>query len=107
MNYVKTSYLAELCKRQLGYSVSQRTIQLDLEAMKYDSFLGIFAPIEYCRKRKAYFYIHTNFTLTTFNFSEQELEVLCFLCKYLNDKIDEEYYHVFEEFVSKIKKIII
>lgn len=105
MSFVKTAYLVEICKQKLGYSVSQRTIQMDLEAMRDDPFIGVFAPIEYCKKRKAYYYTHTNFTLTALNFSKEELQVLIFLCKYLNNKIDGDYYQIFEDCVDKIKKI--
>jgi hypothetical protein len=46
--YVKTAYIAEICRRKLKCSITQRTIQMDIDAMRNDSFLGYFAPIEYC-----------------------------------------------------------
>jgi len=102
--YAKTSDLAKTCMKKLGYSISQRTIQMDLHAMRYDPFVGIFAPIEYCKKRKCYYYTHTNFSLTFLNFTENELKVLIYLSKYLNGKIDNNYYIIFQNCIKKIKE---
>lgn len=104
IDYVKTSFLANVCEDRLGYSVSQRTIQLDLKAMKYDPFLGYFAPIEYCNRNKAYYYSHTDFTIPTINYSEEEIRVLLYLSRYLPGKIDSDYYHIFRDYLKKLQK---
>lgn len=49
--YVKSLFIANVCYKKTGLKVSQRTIQLDIEAMKHDSFLRFYAPIEYCKKK--------------------------------------------------------
>ncbi|MDR1370026.1 MAG: hypothetical protein LBJ72_07885 [Dysgonamonadaceae bacterium] len=103
MNYVKTSYIVESCNAKLGYSVSQRTIQKDLDAMRNDPFIGFFAPIEYCKKRKAYYYSHANFTLTTLNFSKEEVKILLILIDFLKNKVDDEYIEILDRCIYKIK----
>lgn len=104
-DYVKTSLLVEVCERELGYSVTQRTIQSDLEAMKHDTYLRFFAPVEYCKKRKAYYYSHTDFNLFTPRFSAQELEVLSLVNKLICGQISEEYHLIFNDIVERIKKM--
>ena len=43
--------------------VSKRTIQLDLEAMRYDDGLGFFAPIVYGKKTKTYHYSDKGYSI--------------------------------------------
>ena len=78
--YVKTAVIAETCKRNLGYAVSQRTIQLDLNSMKNDTFLGFFAPIDYCSKRKAYFYKDSDYQFGYQQLNLTELDLLENVC---------------------------
>lgn len=103
MNYVKTSYLVEICNYKLGYSISQRTIQKDLDTMKNDPFVGIFAPIEYCKKRKAYYYSDTDFTLVPLNFSKDEIELLLIILDYLKNKVRNEHLKILDQCIHKIK----
>lgn len=102
--YVKTTYLVELCKDRLDYNVSQRTIQMDIEAMKNDAFLGFFAPICYCSKHKAYYYFNKDFALSPLGFQECEINVLDYLCIFLQGKIEDKYYNIFIIIVKRIKK---
>ena len=53
---VKTEEIVKMCREKLGFRVTARTIQMDMYAMKNDSFVGSFLPICYCKKRKAYYY---------------------------------------------------
>ena|SRR5690554_2454318 len=73
-DYVKTSKMVVACEQQLGYEVTRRTIQIDLQVMKDDSFVGIYAPIAYCARRKAYFYERKDFMSRHLGFSESEIE---------------------------------
>lgn len=74
--FVRTSEIVAACEELLGFSVTMRTIQLDLQAMRYDQFLGIFAPISYCASRKAYYYHDNTYTFQYSRFSVHEIELV-------------------------------
>ncbi len=75
-DYVTSTQLAERCSLRTGYPISRRTIQLDLQAMRHDPFLGYNAPIGYCTRRKAWFYEVRDFALHPFAFTDDELALL-------------------------------
>jgi len=62
--------LAEACAVELekvtgkAHSLSERTIKGDLQAMRHDEALGYFAPIEYDRKEKSYYYSRRGYSIT-------------------------------------------
>ncbi len=80
-SYVKSVRMVEYCCQVTGYRVSRRTIQMDIETMKNDPFLGFHAPIGYCHKMKAYYYAEPDYQLLPFSFTEEEV---CFLERLLN-----------------------
>lgn len=49
--YVKTNHIVKYCREMLHCDVTQRTIQMDIISMQNDSFIGYYAPIEYCKKK--------------------------------------------------------
>jgi len=102
--YVKTSYIVSACKQKFGYDLTQRTVQLDLDAMKNDTFLGIFAPIEYSQKNKAYYYTHTDFEFTSMTFSEDEVELLESVCDLLKNTLERHDHEKMVGIIERIKK---
>ena len=74
--FVKTSEIVAACKERLGFSVTRRTIQLDLQAMMNDQFLGVFAPISYCTSRKSYYYHDPAYTFQYAQFADHEIELV-------------------------------
>jgi predicted DNA-binding transcriptional regulator YafY len=62
--------LAEACAIELQrvtgkeHSLSERTIKGDLQNMRNDEALGYFAPIEYDRKEKSYYYSRRDYSIT-------------------------------------------
>ncbi len=62
--------LAEACAKELykvtgqKTSLSERTIKGDLQSMRNDQALGYFAPIEYDRKEKTYYYSRRDYSIT-------------------------------------------
>lgn len=75
-DYVTSAQLVEGCAQRTGFRLSRRTIQLDIEAMRHDPFLGYYAPIGYCTRRKAYFYEQRDYVLHPFAFTDAELALL-------------------------------
>jgi len=62
--------LAEACSNEIQKSIgtkttlSERTIKGDIQAMRLDERLGYFAPIEYDRKEKSYYYSDRTYSIT-------------------------------------------
>ena len=62
--------LAKACTEELEKvmgkktTLSERTIKGDLQSMRHDQALGYFAPIEYDRAEKSYYYSNRNFSIT-------------------------------------------
>mgnify|MGYP006209205139 FL=1 len=102
--YVKSSAIAETCKKNLGYEVSQRTIQLDLNSMKDDTFLGFFAPIDYCQKRKAYFYKDADYQFGYQQLNVSELDLLENVCNIASRHLKPDQRAILGDVLFKIKK---
>ena len=101
--YVKTSYIVLSCQEKTGYKVSQRTIQMDIDAMRHDSFLRFFAPIEYCKKRKAYYYLHREFCLMPFQFANEEIQLLEHIYQIVEYTIEEEQRYMLDGMIVRMK----
>ena len=102
--YVKTSAITETCKRNLGYEVSRRTIQLDLNSMKDDPFLGLFAPIEYCTKRKAYYYKDSDYQFGYQQLNLSEVDLLENVCSIASSHLKPDQRAILGDVLFKIKK---
>lgn len=74
--------LAEACSKELEQlagkevKVSERTIKYDISAMRNNEALGYFAPIEYDRKEKTYYYSNPKYTLTESPINKSDTELL-------------------------------
>ena len=74
--------LAEACQSEIYRStgksvkVSERTIKYDISAMRSDEVLGYFAPIDYDRKEKSYYYTDPKYTLTESPINQSDKELL-------------------------------
>lgn len=102
-DYVKTLFMQEECSRRTGFAVTVRTIQLDIECMRNDDFLGYYSPIGYCRRRKAYYYTDASYTLVAFCFSEEEILLLEGMLARYRYEIGPEVYTVLRAVVTKMK----
>jgi hypothetical protein len=103
-SYLKTSTITEICKRNLGYEVSQLTIQLDLNSMKNDPFLGFFAPIEYCSKRKAYYYKDLDYQFGYQQLNVSEVDLLENACNIASSYLKPQQRAILGDVLFKIKK---
>ncbi|MDR2084126.1 MAG: hypothetical protein LBP67_03930 [Bacteroidales bacterium] len=106
-DFVKTKDIVERCIDELGFNVTQRTIQLDMCALKEDPFVGCYFPIEYDNYKKAYFYYETppSFFLSIC-ITENEYNVLDNLRIFLKNKIPDDDYDVYCSFLPKIQNNI-
>ena len=101
--YVKTMYIVEICRTKLRCKVTQRTIQMDIDAMRNDSFLGYYAPIEYDSKRKAYYYKDAAYRLFPMHFSADEFLLMQNLLQVVEDRILQEEYALLKNIIDKVK----
>lgn len=74
--------LAEACAKEIAEGtgketkVSERTIKYDISAMRSNEVLGYFAPIEYDRKEKTYYYADPKYSLTERAINKSDTELL-------------------------------
>lgn len=94
----------ENCKRNLGYEVSRRTIQMDMHSMKHDNFLGLFAPIEYCSKRKAYYYSDSDYEFAYQQLNLNEVDLLENACSIAARHLQPDQCIILGDVLFKIKK---
>lgn len=102
-DYVKTSSIVKRCLESTGNRVSARTIQLDIEAMRYDPFIGYYAPICYCSRNKAYFYENKDYRLHPFSFTMDEVVALESLLKICETLERPKHYEILCRLIKKIK----
>lgn len=100
---IKTSRLAKIISDFLGKNVDIRTIQKDIESMRFDKKLGFNAPIEYDTKKKEYRYTDQAYSISKFNLEEKEIQALKFYARCLALYSG---YSVFNDFSSAIKKVV-
>lgn len=102
-DWVKTKELVEIIRRELDINVSQRTINNDIEAMRNDSLLGYYAPIEEDKKNKGYLYTDKNYTIRAFGLKDGDIAALKFYANTINQYKE---YEVFKDFSGAIEKVL-
>jgi predicted DNA-binding transcriptional regulator YafY len=102
-SWVKTNKLQSLIEDKLMEEVNPRTIQMDIKAMKEDTRLAFYAPVEYDSKKKAYRYTDRDYSINNFALKTDEIVALKFYASCL--KIYSEY-GIFKDFSNAIQKIV-
>lgn len=65
-------------------AVSRRTVEEDLNMMRYDDRLRFYAPIEYCKRNKGHHYKDESYSIQHI-ISLQDVEYISFLVESLTD----------------------
>ena len=102
-DWVKTSELVKIIEEELSIKVSAKTINNDINAMRYDPLLGYFAPIEDDKKNKAYYYSDKDYTIKAFGLKDGDINALKFFATTLNQYKE---YEVFKDFSNAIEKVL-
>lgn len=102
-DWVKTKELKEIIEEELSIRVSERMINEDINAMRDDSLLGYFAPIDYNHHHKAYYYTDRNYTIKAFGLRDEDINALLFYAKTINQYKE---YEVFKDFTNAIEKVL-
>lgn len=102
-DWVKTKELVEIIEEELSINVSNKTVNNDINAMRFDKLLGYYAPIEDDPKNKAYYYSDKNYTIKAFGLKDGDINALKFFANTLNQYKD---YEVFKDFSNAIEKVL-
>ncbi len=100
---VKTRDLKRMIESELSIKVDVKTIQEDLKAMKDDSVLGYYAPIEYDTRSKSYYYTDRAYTIRAFGLKEEEVQTLLMYAQRLKLYSD---YGLLQLFSSAMDKVL-
>lgn len=100
---VKTKDLKRMIELELSINVDVKTIQEDLKAMKEDSVLGYYAPIEYDNRTKSYYYTDRSYTIRAFGLKEDEIQTLLMYAQRLKLYSD---YGLLKMFSSAMDKVL-
>ncbi|MFN7116154.1 MAG: helix-turn-helix transcriptional regulator [Saprospiraceae bacterium] len=100
---VKTKDLKKIIEAELSIKVDVKTIQEDLKAMKDDSVLGYYAPIEYDTRSKSYYYTDRSYTIRAFGLKEDEIQTLLMYAQRLKLYSD---YGLLQMFSSAMDKVL-
>jgi predicted DNA-binding transcriptional regulator YafY len=94
--------LIDACEEALGKPLSVRTIQADIQAMRYDSDLGYNAPISYDAKIGGYKYTDDKYSIDNIPLNQEDLDTLEFATKVLDQFKNVE---ILKPFTGVIEKI--
>lgn len=102
---LSTKQLATKCSEVLGKRVSMRTIQQDLDDMKFDTALNLNALIKYDKRKKAHYYDRGTAPLIfpAIELNEEEMYALLFYTKATSHFKN---YKIFSEMLKAIDKVL-
>jgi len=86
--------------------VDKRSVERDLEAMRYDERLGYKAPIAYDRKEKGYYYTEPTFNIDQLPLTEDDLQALTLAANILNQYKHVKFVQQFEGMMDKLHKMV-
>ncbi len=98
--------LMDYVTEQLGKSVSKRTLQLDLQELRYNQALNFNAPIAYDRIARTYSYTDPDFSITNLPVTAEELHGLDFAISILDQFKHMPAIKEFEEAIIKIASTV-
>lgn len=98
--------LIDFVGEQVDKAVSKRTIQLDLQEMRYNQALGFNAPIAYNRTERTYSYADPEYSINNLPVSADELHGLDFAISLLDQFKHLPAIKEFEEAIMKIASTV-
>jgi predicted DNA-binding transcriptional regulator YafY len=86
--------------------VEKRSLQYDLERMRYDEQLGYQAPIAYCARNRGYYYTEPDYSIDVVPLSSEDLRSLTFAINILQQYKGAQVVKQFEGTLDKVAKIV-
>lgn len=104
--YPSVEDIIEKCSEVLLKRVSLSSIEKDIRAMKNDEALGYFAPIEFNRTHRGYFYNDSEYSIDKVPLNDDEIEAVKFatniLTQFKNIAIFKDYENAIEKVLDKV-----
>ncbi len=94
--------LTEACRDSLGYELSIKTIEKDLDTMRYDEQLGYIAPIEWDSYKKGYYYAQDGYSINKMHLNDDEKEGLLFAARLLESYKESPLFENVSESLEKV-----
>ncbi len=104
--YPTLEELIDYVSEQVDKPVSKRTLQLDLQEMRYNQALGFNAPIAYNRAERTYHYSDPDYSINNLPVSADELHGLDFAISLLDQFKHLPAIKEFEEAIMKIASTV-
>lgn len=99
--------LVTACEEALDISpLSERTIEADIRAMRYDRGLGYNAPIKMNRSKGVYYYEDPSYSIDNIPLNEEELDSLLFASRLLEQFKDIELFRTFKGSIDKLVEAV-
>lgn len=102
--------LRQACEDELygtdGKHISISTIEKDIFAMKNESNLGYYAPIEYSRTHRGYYYSDSGYTLADIPLTEEDMEAIYFAAGILSQFKGMKIFEQFSDAIDKISDVV-
>jgi predicted DNA-binding transcriptional regulator YafY len=100
--YPTMEELIEAVEEVTDSTISVSSIQKDLNAMRYDTQLGYFAPIKFSKANKGYYYDDPEYSIEGFGLNEDDISSIQMAAAMLNQFRGTEFFKEFESVVDKI-----
>jgi len=98
--------IAEECYQKLEMSISLRTIENDIYAMRYSEGLNYFAPIEYDHQKAGYIYAQHDYSIDHIPVDDEDLNKLRFAASLLNQYGKVNAFQAFSGAIDKVIRLI-
>ena len=101
--YPSLPELADKCEELLGKRVSISTVQKDIYAMRFDEGLNFFAPIDYNKTQKGYYYSDPQYSISKLPLKQEDLYALEFAAGLLRQFKD---FPILKQFDNTIGRLL-
>ncbi len=101
--YPSLTELAEKCGDLLGKRISESTMQKDIYAMRFDEGLNFFAPIDYNKVQKGYYYTDLQYSISKLPLKQEDLYALEFAAGMLRQFKD---FPILQQFDNTIGRLL-
>jgi predicted DNA-binding transcriptional regulator YafY len=85
-------------------AVSRRTLQTDIETMRFDERLGYYAPIAFNKLRGGFYYDKDDYSINTFSLSPEEMGALVFAREFIRPFLHLSALRKFEPLINKLMR---
>ncbi|NBP06225.1 MAG: WYL domain-containing protein [Bacteroidetes bacterium] len=104
--YPSKTELIETILKRLGYEIGSRTLDEDLNNMRYNDDLAYYAPIAFDKTRKGYFYEKADYSITSIPVSSEDLEKLKYAANMLSQFSGVPYLAEIHRPIEQLERII-